>query len=88
MSSNNNPVKCAVYRSNKKEGMYLYVPAQTQFEEVPESLLAMFGEPGHVMDLALTPERALARVDVNEVMLAVQTQGYFLQMPPGETIPR
>lgn len=86
--ANTQPVKCAVYRSNKKEGMYLYVPEQTLFEEVPESLLAMFGEPGHVMDLALSPERPLARVDVNEVMLAVQTQGYFLQMPPGEPVPR
>lgn len=77
-----NKIMCSVYRSPKKEGMYIYVPKNDPFEQVPEALLQQFGTPGHVMDLLLTPERSLARVDVREVMAAVGNQGYFLQMPP------
>ena len=73
---------CSVYRSPNKEGMYIYVPKNDPFEQVPEALLQQFGTPGHVMDLLLTPERSLARVNVNEVITAVLNQGYFLQMPP------
>ncbi len=77
-----NKIMCSVYRSPNKEGMYIYVPKNDPFEQVPEALLQQFGTPGHVMDLLLTPERSLARVDVREVMAAVGNQGYFLQMPP------
>lgn len=78
-------IMCSVYRSPKKEGMYIYVPKQEPFENVPEALLERFGVPGHVMDLLLTPERTLARVDVKQVMQGLQQNGYYLQMPPGET---
>ena len=77
-----NKIMCSVYRSPNKEGMYIYVHKNDPFEQVPEALLQQFGTPGHVMDLLLTPERSLARVDVREVMAAVGNQGYFLQMPP------
>ena len=77
-----NKIMCSVYRSPNKEGTYIYVPKNDPFEQVPEALLQQFGTPGHVMDLLLTPERSLARVDVREVMAAVGNQGYFLQMPP------
>lgn len=78
-------IMCSVYRSPKKEGMYIYVPKQEPFENVPEALLERFGVPGHVMDLLLTPERTLARVDVKQVMQGLQQNGYYLQMPPGDT---
>ena len=77
-------IMCPVYRSDKKEGMYMYVPKQDPFENVPEALLQTFGTPGHVMDLLLTPERTLARVDVRQVIQGIQQNGYYLQMPPLE----
>jgi len=77
-------IMCSVYRSPKKEGMYLYVPKQEPFEQVPEPLLDQFGEPGHVMDLMLTEDRTLARVNVKDVMMGLESSGYFLQMPPVE----
>ena len=43
-----------------------------------------FGTPGHVMDLLLTADRSLARVDVKLVMQGIQQNGYYLQMPPHE----
>ncbi|HAG95027.1 MAG: hypothetical protein CMK83_15985 [Pseudomonadales bacterium] len=77
-------IMCSVYRSPKKEGMYIYVPKQEPFEQVPEALLQSFGTPGHVMDLLLTADRSLARVDVKLVMQGIQQNGYYLQMPPHE----
>ena len=73
---------CSVYRSPKKEGMYLYVPKIEPFERVPAELLQTFGVPGHVMDLELTPERKLARVSAPDVLNGIEQNGYYLQMPP------
>ena len=78
-------IMCSVYRSPKKDGMYIYVPKQEPFENVPETLMQTFGTPGHVMDLLLTADRTLARVDVKQVMSGIQNNCYYLQMPPHET---
>lgn len=78
-----NCIQCSVYRSPKKEGMYIYVLRKEQpFEDIPEELLQQFGEPGHVMDLTLDKGRKLARVEVLEVMNGLRERGYYLQMPP------
>ncbi len=77
-------LQCSVYRSSKKEGMYLYVPKEDPFESVPEDLLSRFGTPGHVMDLSLTSERKLARVNVRDVLNGLQEKGFYLQLPPSE----
>lgn len=73
---------CEVFKSARKEQMYLYVDKARGVQDVPESLMAMFGEPESVMLLPLTPERKLARVSAEEVLDAIASQGYFLQMPP------
>lgn len=73
---------CDVLRSSKKENLYLYVRQEQGLEEVPESLRQQFGKPVLAMTLDLTPERKLARADVLKVMEALQTQGYYLQVPP------
>ncbi len=77
-------LQCSVYRSPKKEGMYLYVPKQDPFERVPEELLQTFGTPGHVLDLDLVPDRKLARVNALDVINGILHNGYYLQMPPLE----
>ena len=73
---------CTVYRSSRKEGMYLYVDKTEDLARVPEPLLKQFGKPQQAMTLVLHPERKLARVDVNKVLEALEAQGFFLQMPP------
>ncbi|WP_108125461.1 YcgL domain-containing protein [Saccharospirillum mangrovi] len=75
----------SIFRSPKRAEMYLYLPRPAQFETLPEALRTQFGEPEHVMDLLLTPERTLARVDVTRVLEAVLQQGFYLQMPPSQT---
>lgn len=80
----NERVMCSVFRSDKKEGMYLYLPKNASRDELPEALMTTFGELGHVMDLLLTSERKLARANVQDVMTALSEPGYYLQMPPLE----
>jgi len=75
-------ILCSVYRSSKKEGMYLYVDKRVGMELVPASLLKRFGKPEPAMTLMLHPGRTLARVDVAHVLAALEEPGYFLQMPP------
>jgi uncharacterized protein YcgL (UPF0745 family) len=64
--------------------MYLYVLKSDALERIPEGLLTVFGKPVHAFDLVLSPERALAREDINLVLEHLDTQGYHLQMPPAE----
>lgn len=73
---------CQIFRSPRKPEMYLYVDKTMGLTEVPELLLAQFGEPQPVMVLALDADRKLARVQAAEVLEKIESQGFFLQMPP------
>jgi uncharacterized protein YcgL (UPF0745 family) len=73
---------CEVFRSSRREGMYLFVDRSEGMERVPEALLRQFGEPVSVMTLMLTQERSLARADASEVLAAIADKGFFLQLPP------
>ncbi|MBL4607351.1 MAG: YcgL domain-containing protein [Pseudomonadales bacterium] len=73
---------CSIYKSTKKDEMYLYVEKKDKFQRVPEALLNIFGSPVHFGDLLLRPEKKLARADVVEVIAQIQEKGFFLQMPP------
>jgi len=73
----------SIFKSPRKDEMYLYVDKRDQLERVPEPLLEMFGKPVHVMDMPMLPGRKLARVENTEKLLdEVNGKGYFLQMPP------
>ena len=80
MSDNN--LHCWVYRSLRKQEMYLYLADEDAFDKVPQVLLERFGEPILVIELELSPERQLAREDVNKVIANLEGQGFHLQMPP------
>lgn len=73
---------CSIYKSLRKNEMYLYVDRAEALTRVPEGLLAAFGPPQHAFDLVLTPERKLAREDIHKVLENIETQGFHLQMPP------
>ena len=85
---------CWIYRSSRKDEMYLYLAREDAFDEIPGALMKQFGRPLPVMELELHPERKLAREDVGKVIGNLQSLGYHLQMPPnlvpdlydGETI--
>ncbi|HBX53823.1 YcgL domain-containing protein [Pseudomonas sp. UBA2684] len=75
---------CSIYKSPRKNEMYLYVLRSDALKRVPESLLVAFGPPTHAFDMVLTPERTLAREDIHAVLANLDQQGYHLQMPPAE----
>ena len=77
-----NKINCHIYRCAKKDEMYLYIHESKTKEDLPEELIAMVKELTHVIDLELTPERKLAREDVNVVMKNLEEKGYHLQLPP------
>jgi len=73
---------CEIFRSPRKAEMYLYIDKQAGLKQVPESLLAQFGEPESFMTLLLTADRKLARTSAEEVLASIEEKGFFLQMPP------
>jgi uncharacterized protein len=73
---------CEIYRSPKEEGMYLYVKKAEGLSKVPEELLKLFGRPQQAMVLLLTPGKRLANASVEKVAECLETQGFYLQMPP------
>ena len=75
-------IRSWVYRSSRKDEMYLYLPVENDFSEVPEALMSKFGNPTFVMEVELHSGRNLARADVGQVMQNLNDQGYHLQMPP------
>lgn len=75
---------CSIYKSPRKNEMYLYVDKRDALKRVPEGLLAAFGPPQLAFELVLTPERQLAREDIGKVLASIEKQGYHLQMPPAE----
>lgn len=75
---------CFIYRSPKRDQMYLYVPNKEQFNEVPEQLLNAFGVPDFSMMVDLSKRENLAREDINKVRENMNSQGYHLQMPPNQ----
>jgi len=77
-------VSVSAYKSPKKDELYLFVPKDKGLDELPQELLVMFGDPKHVIDYELTPERKLPRADAKEVLSSLETKGYYMQMPPSE----
>ena len=71
-----------VFKSNRRQEMYLYVDQARGLEDVPEDLLGRFGVPERVMTLLLDSDRKLARADPAEVLAKIDNQGFYLQMPP------
>lgn len=73
---------CLVYRSSKKAETYLFLPVGGVYEDLPGELRAMFGEPTLVMKLDLEPDSRLAQAEAPRVIEALESEGYFLQLPP------
>lgn len=73
---------CTVYKSPKKEEMYLYTDRLEGLKRVPKELLELFGTPKEVMALLLTEEKELGRAEAKSVLQDIEQKGFYLQMPP------
>jgi uncharacterized protein YcgL (UPF0745 family) len=79
-------IKCEVYRCGKKADTYLYVKDGVDLEDLPDELLDLLGELTPFLKLELSESSKLARVETDDVLLALADQGYYLQLPPGEVL--
>ncbi len=77
-------MKCAVYKSLRKQDTYLYVEKSACLDELPQDLRQLLGKTSWVMDLELTPETRLARRNAEEVLATIARQGFYLQLPPAK----
>jgi hypothetical protein len=76
-------MKTYIYKSHKKDELYLYISTKDDFSNVPQALYDSMGkEPIFVMELELSEDRPLARENVVTVMKNLETQGFHVQMPP------
>ncbi|MDD5267656.1 MAG: YcgL domain-containing protein [Methylococcales bacterium] len=73
---------CFIYKSLKKDYLYLYIVKRDDFSKVPDALVNSLGKMEFVMDLTLSPERKLAREDAGKVIESLKEQGFFVQLPP------
>lgn len=75
-------ISCVIYKTKKRDGLYLYVKEEDDFSDVPEEVMKQFPQPEHVFNLELSADRPLARVDVFKVISDLHKDGFYLQMPP------
>lgn len=79
---------CSVYKGRKAPDHYLFLPCRDDFTDVPQSVLDAFGALEPVLELVLTPDRRLARIDARELMRRLLAQGCHVQLPPKDDDPR
>ena len=71
-----------VYKSRRKADTYVYLREREGFGLIPEPLRSTLGVLDFVLELALTPERKLAREDADLVRSNLAARGFHLQFPP------
>ncbi len=76
-----------IYKGTRKPHAYLYVSAKDNFECVPKSLLNLLGTLSFVLGIELGADRRLTQADIEEVRRQLDSEGYYLQLPPGDQKP-
>ena len=71
-----------IYKSQRKDDTFVYLAARDDFARLPEPLRTQLGELTFVLDVALTPERRLARENVQVVRANLAERGFHVQFPP------
>lgn len=77
-------ITCCAYRSPKKEALYLFTAKDKKLDDLPETMLVMFGQPEFIFDFELSSTRHMAKEDPAVVWRNINEKGYHIQMPPTE----
>jgi len=77
-------IEVKVLRSGRRRDTYLFLCEEDEYENLPEALRTQFGEATEFLNFTLTADRKLAQVQAHVVMQALQTQGFYLQLPPNK----
>ena len=75
-----------VYKSRRKADTFVFLAARDDFARLPEVLRAQLGELAFVLEVALTPERKLARENPQVVRQNLALNGFHLQFPPTSVV--
>lgn len=70
-----------VYKSQRKADTFVYLAARDDFARLPEPLRSQLGPLDFVLEVALTPERRLAREDAEVVRNNLAARGFHIQFP-------
>lgn len=73
---------CFVYKSLRRPDTFVFLRERDAFELLPRPLADSLGPLSFVIELALSPERKLAREDVETVIANLRGPGFHLQLPP------
>lgn len=89
---------CDIYKFSKKDDLYVYIarpdyPNDTEeirdwLAVLPKDFRQAIGRETFVMHLDLDKTPKLARVDKDDVLEKLQSQGYYVQMPPEDVLLR
>lgn len=71
-----------VYKSQRKADTFVYLATRDDFTVLPEPLRTQLGALAFVLEVALTPERRLAREDAAVVRQNLAARGFHIQFPP------
>lgn len=75
-------MQCFVYKSLRKADTYVYLREAEGFDVLPAAIADSLGNLGFVIEIELSPQRKLARENVEVVIGNLGRQGYHLQWPP------
>lgn len=70
-----------VYRSSKKDGLYVYVLEESMLERLPDPLLKQLGSPEQALTFDLETRKTLGSENPDEVRANLNERGYHVQMP-------
>ncbi len=74
-------MKCQIYRSSVRDGLYVYVADGKTVESLPDPVRKQLGQAELAMTLILSPERRLGQEDPRKVLDNLASLGYHVQMP-------
>ena len=89
---------CDIYKFPKHDDMYVYIARPDYPDDtdeikdwlgvLPKDFRASWGMSKFVIHLDLETTPKLARVDKEEVLAKLKSQGYFVQVPPQDVMRR
>ena len=77
MSSKKTELECAVYKSQKKDETYIFIPTSTPLSELPEKLLKLLGEAEMLMTLILTPDKKWLAAQLKKLWKALRNKVFI-----------
>lgn len=72
---------CYVYRSSKKDGLYVYLADEDGLSQLPAPVLQQLGEAEMAMSIDLAKRTSLGHEDIDTVRNNLKEQGFHVQMP-------